>query len=129
VNIQIQPAIADSALPIPRPLEVATATTITELADALKAAHDFVENSTDEETAEKSMGAIYAAEENILAKKFTQADAIEANAKILSMPDYGHEWTDEVGVPTYSDTFARKLARKILKALLPDELGKIAVAA
>jgi hypothetical protein len=92
---------------------------ITELAAALKAACDFVENSTDEETAEKSMGAIYAAEENILAKKFTQADAIEANAKILY----------QFGKPDYGDRFYRKLARKILKALLPDELGKIAVAA
>jgi hypothetical protein len=93
---------------------------ITELAAALKAAYDVVnDESTDEETAEKSMGAVFAAEENVLAKQFTQADAIEADAKILC----------QFGKPDYADRFYRKLRRKILKALLPGELGKIAAAA
>jgi hypothetical protein len=92
---------------------------ITELAAALKVASDVVENSTDDETGLKNMEAIYAVENHILAKQFTQADAIEANAKILY----------QFGKPDYADRFYRKLRRKILKALLPGELGKIAAAA
>jgi hypothetical protein len=92
---------------------------VNELAAARKAAYDVVENNTDEETVERYFWKALAVEENILAAPFTQADAIDAN----------HQLLHQFGEPDWADEFNRKLARKILTALMPDELGNIAAAA
>jgi hypothetical protein len=89
---------------------------ITELAAILGAAHDVVESSADDDIGMENMGAVYAAEESILATPFTQDEAIDANHQIL------HQYGD----PDWDDEFYTKLGRKILVALA---LGKIAVAA
>jgi hypothetical protein len=91
---------------------------ITELAAARKAAYDAVGNSADETNDFANMQAVYDAEASILARLFTQAEAIDANLEIL------HQF----GEPDWSAEFDVKLGRKILHALLPNSLSAAAAA-
>jgi hypothetical protein len=83
---------------------------ITELATARKWAVDLVESSSDDETGERNMVAVYAIEKRIL-KRFRRVDS-----PAIAMALHQHI-VCQFGEPDLDDRFVRTLGNRVLAAL------------